>query len=386
MRNMDDGCTRPVRILHVLHGMAHGGIETWLMRVLRHIDRDRYHFDFMTHTGQKYDYDDEIRSLGSGIYPCLKPSRPWAYARNFRRIVEEHGPYDVVHSHCYLLSGYILRLAAGMGIPARIAHIYPHVDKRAQTIKRRAYRWLMTRWINRYATAVLGCSATGLDAFNADGPKQVCPGGVVYCGLDLSPFARQVDRDVVRRNLGLPTDRPLVVYVARFSEHKNQSQVFRIAEMMEREDYPVHFALVGSTGNMLDEVVARAQKAPNVTAFTSLTDITDILLAADAFFMPSLNEGFGIVVTEASAAGLPIIATDLPTLREATPPEHHDLMFEPNDDVAAATGIRRVLEDAALARRLGEAAREWATRFTIDASVRDLLSYYAVDSHPAQRA
>lgn len=355
------------------------------MRVLRHIDRDRYHFDFMTHTSKQHDYDDEIRSLGSGIYPCLKPSRPWAYARNFRRIVEEHGPYDVVHSHCYLLSGYILKLAAGMRIPVRIAHIYPHVDKRPQTIRRRGYRWLMTRWINTYATTVLGCSAAGLDAFNANGPASARPGGVVYCGLDLSPFDRQVDRDAVRRELGLPTDRPLVVYVARFSEHKNQAQVFRIAEMMEREGYPVHFALVGSTGAMLDQVVNWAEAAPNVTAFTALADVTDILLAADAFFMPSVNEGFGIVVTEASAAGLPIIATDLPTLREATPPEHHGLMFAPNDDGAAAAGIRRVLDDPALSLRLGESARRWATRFTIDASVQDLLSYYAVDAEAAQR-
>ena len=134
------------------------------------------------------------------------------------------------------------------------------------------------------------------------------------------------------------------------------------------------------------KVVRPCAGCANVTAFHRVADVTDILLAADAFFMPSLNEGFGIVVTEASAAGLPIIATDLPTLREATPPEHHDLMFEPNDDVAAAAGIRRVLDDPELGRRLGDAAREWATRFTIDASVRDLLSYYAVDAQPAQRA
>ena len=45
-----------VRILHVVGGMNRGGIETWLMHVLRHIDRDRFHMDFLVHTTSKYAY------------------------------------------------------------------------------------------------------------------------------------------------------------------------------------------------------------------------------------------------------------------------------------------------------------------------------------------
>src|SRR5690242_11069048 len=118
--------TYPIKVLHAVGGMNRGGVETWLMHVLRHIDRDRFQIDFLVHTTQPCDYDDEIRRLRSTIIPCLDHFRPWLYASNFRHILREYGPYDVVHSHVLHYSGYILRLARQAGVPVRVAH--SHLD------------------------------------------------------------------------------------------------------------------------------------------------------------------------------------------------------------------------------------------------------------------
>src|SRR5688572_4535103 len=111
-----------IRVLHVVGIMNRGGIETWLMHVLRHIDRRHFQVDILVATEQPGDYDQEARALGARILPCLRPRRPWAYARNFRRIVRTHGPYDVVHSHVRHFSSYVVRLAARAGIPVRLVH------------------------------------------------------------------------------------------------------------------------------------------------------------------------------------------------------------------------------------------------------------------------
>src|SRR5436305_11954643 len=103
--------TKQVRILHVLGMMERGGAETWLMHLLRMIDRDRYHMDFLVHIPGHKDYDDEIRALGSAIILCPHTRQPLRYAREFPRILREHGPYDVVHSHVHQYSGLVLRLA-----------------------------------------------------------------------------------------------------------------------------------------------------------------------------------------------------------------------------------------------------------------------------------
>src|SRR5687767_5193598 len=96
------------RILNIVGRMDRGGVETWLMHVLRHIDRERFQMDFLVHTDQPSAYDDEIRSLGAKIIPCPYPSyrRPWAYARSFKQILREQERYDVIHSHVFYFSGY----------------------------------------------------------------------------------------------------------------------------------------------------------------------------------------------------------------------------------------------------------------------------------------
>src|ERR1700733_11910503 len=130
-----------MRILHVLGKLDRGGVETWLVQVLRHIDRQKYQMDFLVHSESPGAYDEEVRALGSRIIPCLHPSNPVMYARNFRRALRQYGPYDVVHSHVHHYSGYVLTLAAMWGVPVRIAH--SHNDTRAAeastSIGRREY-------------------------------------------------------------------------------------------------------------------------------------------------------------------------------------------------------------------------------------------------------
>jgi hypothetical protein len=63
--------TAPLRILHVLGSLNRGGVETWLMHMLRHLDKDRFHFDFLVHDDAPGAYDAEARSLGAQLYLVL---------------------------------------------------------------------------------------------------------------------------------------------------------------------------------------------------------------------------------------------------------------------------------------------------------------------------
>ena len=56
---------KPIRVLHVLGAMNRGGVETWLMHVLRRIDRERFAMDFLVHTAEPAAYDAEVLALGS---------------------------------------------------------------------------------------------------------------------------------------------------------------------------------------------------------------------------------------------------------------------------------------------------------------------------------
>jgi glycosyltransferase involved in cell wall biosynthesis len=307
---------RPIRILHVVGGMNRGGVETWLMNVLRHIDRDRFQMDFLVHTEKPCPYDDEARVLGSKIIPCLSPSKPWLYARNFKRILREYGPYDIVHSHVHHFSGYVLYLAKQAGVPIRIAH--SHNDTSAIDAKAGLHRRLyltLTKWlIDRYATLGLAASykvATVLfnRAWKTDSRWQI-----LYCGVDLTPFRELVDSVAIRAEFGIPADAFVVGHVGRFEEEKNhQFLIDIVAEIAQREP-KMHLLLIGD-GSLRSEIqqkVIQNGLANRVTFAGLRPDIPQLMLGAiDLFLLPSIYEGLGLVLIEAQAAGLPCVFSDV---------------------------------------------------------------------------
>ena len=120
----------PVRILHVVGGMDRGGIETWLMHALRRVDRSEYRMDFLSHTPRACAFDADIRALGSTVITGPDPHQPWRYGCEFKRILNEYGPYDVVHCHVHHFNGYVLKLAAAAGVPHRFAHSHNDTKER----------------------------------------------------------------------------------------------------------------------------------------------------------------------------------------------------------------------------------------------------------------
>lgn len=373
-----NGMGKFMRVLHVIAGMNRGGVETWLMNLLRCADRSQVQMDFLVHVKEECAYDNEIQALGSAIIRCPDPQMPWTYARQFRRAIKCFGPYDVVHSHVYWFSGYVMSLARGCSVPCRIVHMYPIEDLRGRGLARSLYRKAMVSCIRRYATGILGDSQTAIQAFlRASGPCSL-PVSVVYPVVDLAPFKRQVNRESVRRQHGLPVDVPVVLYVARFYPHKNHKAVFDVARLVNAERKMAHFVMVGSHGPLLEDLQERVRHNPDVSILTGVDDVASIMAASDLFFFPSLHEGFGIVALEAQAAGLPVIASDLPSIREVLMPSLWPMMFHPPSDLEkAARDIRRLLCDEALRHQLMQSRHEWISSFEIQNSVHALMHFYA---------
>lgn len=307
---------KPLRVLHVLGSLNRGGVETWLMHVLRNIERERFHFDFLVHDPAPGEYDEQARSLGSRIILCPKPTRPWRYSRRLSQTLKEYGPYDVVHSHVAHYSGHILRIAYRSSVPVRVAHSHTNTSQKQNTANtiRKAYLRLMKFWIDRYANIGLATSERAALSLFGKNWRKKAKFRVLPYGFDFSPFNEPVSRAKLRSELNIPADAFVIGHVGRFVAPKNHDFLIDIAKAVIAQRDNTYFLLVGD-GVLRSKIEQKVNELgiSDSVIFTGVrADVPALMKGViDIFLLPSKYEGLGIVLVEAQAAGLPCIISDV---------------------------------------------------------------------------
>lgn len=298
----------PKKVLHIVGSMNTGGVEAWLMTLLRNSNKQFIDNEFLVHHKEKAFYDDEIYELGSQIHYCDYSSNLVAYIFNLYRAFKEIKP-DVVHSHVHTFSGIVLLVAFLCGISIRISH--SHSDTRlkenyANNI-RRFYLFFMRKLISVFATKRLAVSTLAAECLygNNWNKKKNC--FVVMCGIDFSKYNPIYTDNNMRKNLNLPSDAYVLGHVGRFSEPKNHDFLIDVFYKLRQNNEKVYLVLVGS--GELKENIEEKVKSLNLTEYIRFMglrrDIPVIMLSVfDILVFPSLWEGLPLTLVEAQAANL----------------------------------------------------------------------------------
>lgn len=306
----------PIRILHIFGRMNRGGAEMRTLDVMRHLDRSRFQMEFCVLSGQPGDLDEEIRSLGGQVHYC---GLGLNFPRRFRTLLHGRRP-NVVHAHVLYFSGYPLRLARRADVPVRIAHFRSTGAERSPSKRRSFQNNVLRRWIDRHATNILAVSRGSMEeAWTRYRPiDDRCQ--VIYNGLDLTPFSVADEGRSVADEFSLRPDAHLYLHVGRFAPAKNHLKVVGVFAAMAARDPRAHLLLVGPGGTDDESRCRKAVAARNldhqVTFVGSRKDVPRLMHAADLVLFPSVREGLPGTVLEACAAGVPVIASDLPGTRE----------------------------------------------------------------------
>ncbi|HEX6351458.1 glycosyltransferase [Actinophytocola sp.] len=288
-----------VTVVHVLGTLDRGGAETVALELCRRIPPTEVRQRFLLLGESEGRLANRFVAAGATVDRCpISPRhtfavRLWRWLRAARP--------DVVTSHVSLASGLVLTMAALAGVPARIARMHSEGDGHPDT-ERRLRRAVLRVALRRSATAVLGVTSAAL-AFAtpppADGRYRVVPNGV-----DVARFAR-------RR---VDADHPVLVHIGRAAPEKNRA--FLLAVHVEaRNAAPDTELFIAGPGGIAD-LPASACVDPSVRLLGDVDHIPDILARAGVLLLPSHREGLPGVVLEALAAGVPVLASDLPGIRE----------------------------------------------------------------------
>lgn len=308
--------TYPIRILHIFGCMDRGGAETRTLELFRVLDRKTYLFEFCALSGLPGELDGEIAALGGRVHLLkLNVVFPWAFLRLLRE-----RRISVIHSHVHFFSGFILALAAIAGVPKRIAHFRSTADGKGVSLWRRGRNWFLLKLLQRSATDIVGVSQAVMEM--ALGPAwrtdPLCQ--VIYSGVAVHAFQVAGDAAGVRREFGLPENATLIIHVGRLSPEKNHERLVRIFLRLVQLMPDAALLIVGKRDARIESRIAAiapaCQTAGRIVYTGVRKDIGRLLASADLMLFPSLREGLPGAVVEAAAAGIPVLASDIPGIVE----------------------------------------------------------------------
>jgi glycosyltransferase involved in cell wall biosynthesis len=198
-------------------------------------------------------------------------------------------------------------------------------------------------------------------------------------GIDIKKFSKEFDKEEIRRVLGVPKEKKLILYVGRISLEKKIEVLLKAYSMIEREDTLLY--VVGS-GPQLEEYksLARSFRIKNVTFWGGVPDnlLLPLYYASDLFVCPSDTETFGVVFLEAMACGLPLIGADAAGAKEIVIEGKNGLRFKPNSARSLAMKLRRLLKDERVRKRMSKNSREIVKGYSIEKIARRYINLYSL--------
>lgn len=187
----------------------------------------------------------------------------------------------------------------------------------------------------------------------------------VYNGVRTQELARRAEAARSRRRRG-----PLRVgMVARLEVHKDQPTLIRATAALRKAGRPIHCILIGDGSRRAEyELLAKAEGVEDVVHFLgSRRDVPEQLGELDVFvFAAKPDEGFGIALVEAMAAGVPIVATDVGACREVLNDGEAGLLVPPGNPLRLAEAISEVVTDVAATKARVKRAKTRATGFSME--------------------
>ena len=263
--------------------------------------------------------------------------------------IDAFGP-DLIHTHHpFLLGDAALRIAYERNLPLVFTHHtlyenYTHyVPFDSQTLKRFVIR-LATEYAN-CCDAVIAPSGSVARLLRARGVT--VPVEAIPTGID-TRAAAEADGAAFRRARGLPRDARVIGHVGRLAREKNLPYLARAVAGALRRDPAMWFLLVGDgpESRALKQLFAAEGVSGRVLATGKLTGRTlrDAYAAMDLFAFASRTETQGMVLAEAMAAGLPVVALDGPGVRDVVADGHNGRLLPADAPVAE---MARVLREAA---------------------------------------
>jgi glycosyltransferase involved in cell wall biosynthesis len=370
------GAARPIRVLQLITSLERGGAENHLLALLTHADRQAFEVETAVLSGEG-ELVPIFRQAGIAVHLLRARNRfdPLALGRLVRLLRE--GRFDILHSHLFRADIYAGLAVARLGERRPLLVSTRHNDDRFFL---NPFVGLVHYGVSARQDLIIAISdhiARFTVSRGVRHPERVRR---VYHGLE-PPVTQALEREGqhIRQELGIGPDAFLVGNVGRLALQKGQRHLIAAMPLL-LERVPRARAIIAGGGDLEDYLRGLASDmgvAERVHVLGPRKDVPALMHAVDVFVMPSIWEGFGLVLLEAMAAGRPIVASRVATIPEVVADGETGLLVPAGDPLALADALAQLAEDPDRAARMGEAGRERLRRqFSVEKMVGDTELLY----------
>lgn len=298
------------KILFVVMSIEIGGIETFLMNILKNINHEKYQIDFLLWDQKEGFYESAAKKYGANIYK-IKISH--SLGKDIKTIMDffNNNKYDIVHINSHFYSACFAYAASRCKIKKIITHAHANSDNSGNGIKRRLYRFICRHMINKYSTDFCACSKEAAKyVFGKNNKKFI----VINNCIDVSNYITINNETIeaIKQKYKISKNDIILGNVGHLSVEKNQEFLLKIMERLVSINPNYKLMLIGD-GKLKNELLISAKTKKiedNIIFVGNVSNVMDYLKVLNIFLFPSLYEGFGMALLESQASGIFSLASD----------------------------------------------------------------------------
>ena len=372
------------KYVFVINSLLAGGAERSLIELIpRLIDRDIVPIVVCVY-GKTGGFEIEAERAGFDVR-ILSGHHRLAKGMALRKLIKQERPSLV---YTALFDSDVLGRLASIGLHVPVITNLANTaydDARLQDPNVNPFRLRVVRWIDGFTARHL------TDHFHAISqavkestvaqlgvrPERVT---VVKRGRDAQRLGQPSDarRSEVRKLLGIAPDAEVVVAVGRQEYQKGQRHLIDAFAQVSAARPQARLLIAGREGHAsmaMAEQVTRLDLDGVVAILGHRDDVADVMAASDLFVFPSLYEGLGGALIEAMALGLPVVASDLPAIREVVRDGENADLVPVGDVPGFARAIFGLLDNPERRLRYGGRSREiFGSEFQADRAIDQLVT------------
>jgi len=370
-----------INILFVTASPGHvfGGGKQAFFNLISRLDRRR--FNPLVATAPTGRYAEMLRAAGVRLIPLAMNNRfdlriPYRLAR----IVREHA-VTIIHSHGGGRADFFIHLTSKLvNVPVKITTVANLVERwfDVNPIQLYVYKKIQSKTEKTFDHFICVSDYLADHLIRQHGLDRTKI-NTIYNGVDLDYFEGTPDYPKIKNEFLQKGERILIGAVGRLVAEKGLKYLLTSMPKVLKRFSEARLLLVGDGAlrTDLERIAIDLDLTGKVTFVGFRSDIKEILSSLDILVLPSLLEGFPMIILEAMAMAKPIVASDIPGIREQIIDGKNGILVPIKDPNAMAAAIINILADRKVAENIGLAARKTVDeKFSIERMVAETESLY----------